>query len=203
MITRLPNNILNRIGKYFLTASNESSKSWFFVIRDICHKYQLPHPLSLLDSPLPKDSAKELFKIKVTDFWQTKLRNDAALLPSLEHFKPQFMSLSRPHPLFQTCGNNSYELSKAVVQCRMLSGRYKTDRLVRHFNQGSDGNCSLCSENEQGDIAHILTQCTSLAELRRHLCSKLDQYPISDTSRYLITTVLNSGDTNNIVHFLR
>ena len=63
-------------------------------------------------------------------------------------------------------------------------------------------NCSLCSKNEQGDIAHILIQCTSLAQLRRHLCSKLDQYPISDTSRYLITTVLNSGDTNNIVHFL-
>ena len=83
----------------------------------------------------------------------------------------------------------------------MLSGRYKTDRLVRHFNPGSDGHCSLCSENEQGDIAHILTQCTSLAELREQLLLKLDQYPISDTSRNLISKVINSGDTNNMVHF--
>ena len=72
---------------------------------------------------------------------------------------------------------------------------------MRHFYPGSDGNCSLCSENKQGDIAHLLTQCSSLAELRRHLVSKLGHYPISDTSRNLISKVINSGDTNNMVHF--
>ena len=110
MISRLPENILNRIGRYSLAASSDHSKSWFLTVREISLMYLLPHPLSLLDSPLPKETAKQLFRSKVTDFWQKKLRSNAAVLPSLEYFKPQYMSLTRPHPLFETFGSNSYEI---------------------------------------------------------------------------------------------
>ena len=136
--------------------------------------YQLPHPLSLLDSPLPKEAAKQLFRFKVTDFWQTKLRNDAEGLPSLEYFKPQFMSLSRPHPIFQACGSNSYEICKLIVQIRMISGRFRTDKLARHFYPGSDGNCSLCSQNIPGSLSHILFECDALIEVREQQMMKLE-----------------------------
>ena len=134
MITRLPNNILNR-----------------------------------------KAGGKQLFRSHVTDFWQTKLRSDTSVLPSLRYFKPQYMSLSRPHPLFETCGNNSYEICKAISQGHMLSGRYPTDRLVRHFHPGNDGNCSLCSDNVSGTIEHLLMQCSSLTETRQQLLINLEK----------------------------
>ena len=127
MIARLPNNILNRIGRHSLTASNDQSKSWFLMVRDICLMYLLPHPLSLMESPPTKEAGKQLVRSRVIDFWQTKLRNDASALPSLQYFKPQYMSLSHPHPLFQTCGQNSYEICKAVVVAKMISGRYRSD----------------------------------------------------------------------------
>ena len=31
-----------------------SSKSWFWLIREICLQYELPHPLSILNNPLSK-----------------------------------------------------------------------------------------------------------------------------------------------------
>ena len=204
LIVRLTVNILKKIQRYFLTSSDDrsKSKSWFLVIRDICLMYQLPHPLSLLASPIPKETAKQLFRTKVTDYWQTKLRNEAADLPSLEYFKPQYMSLSRPHPLFTTCGSNSYEICKCLVQARMLSGRYRSDRLVRHFYPGSDGNCSLCPENVPGDLDHILTWCVSLREVRRLLTEKLEQSYISDTAKSIILNVINSENRKDFVQFL-
>ena len=181
MITRLPENILNRIGRYFLTVSNERSKSWFLLVRDICQLYLLPHPLSLLDSPPSKEKAKQLFRTYVTDYWQIKLRKDSAVLPSLRYFKPQYMSLSRPHPLYQTCGSNSYEFCKALVQSRMISGRYRCDTLVRHFSPGSDGSCSMCTKGELGTIEHILVLCVSLQEKRIQLMANLNT--MSDISK--------------------
>ena len=202
MITRLSQNILNKIGRYILTVANDRSRSWFLTVRDICQMYQLPHPLSQLDSPLSKEAAKQLFRFKVTDFWQTKLRNEADALPSLDYFKPQFMSLSRPHPIFQSCGNNSYEICKSIPQARMVSGRYRTDKLARHFNAGSDGNCSLCSEKVPGSIDHILIKCVTLSEVRLHLLEKLENDNVSDIAKHLILSLMNSDNPRDTVQFL-
>ena len=112
------------------------------------------------------------------------------------------MSLQRPHPIYQTCGNNSYELCKSIVQLRMISGRYRTDKLVRHFSPESDGNCSLCQDNTPGSIEHLLTQCAALSDTRRQLLEKLDSYNISETSKSLIITSINSTNTEEVVQFL-
>ena len=202
MISRLPDNILNKIGRHVLTVADDRTKSWFLMVRDICLLYQLPHPLSQLDSPLPKEAAKQLFRAAVIDYWETKLRTDAALLPSLQYFKPQFMSLNCPHPIYQTCGSNSYEICKAIVQAKMVSGRYRTDRLVRHFYPDSDGNCSICPENVPGTIEHILTQCPSLSETREKLYEKLNTYNISENAKSLISTAIHSTNANDTVQFL-
>ena len=155
-----------------------------------------------MESPPTKEAGKQLVRIQVTDFWQTKLRNDVSALPSLQYFKPQYMSLSRPHPLFQTCGQNSYEICKAVVQAKMLSGRYRSDSLARHFNQGSDGNCTLCVEDVPGTIKHILVHCSTLSATRVHLLNKLKDYKISDISKSIINTIINSGNSEDLVQFL-
>ena len=84
----------------------------------------------------------------------------------------------------------------------MLSGRYRTDQLVRHFSPGSDGNCSLCSEKLPGNIDHLLIECVSLVEVRRQLLRKLEKDNISDISKSLILSAMNSPNTKNSVQFL-
>ena len=58
-------------------------------------------------------------------WWQKKLRVEAAPLSSLSMFKTNFMSLSRTHPIWTSAGVSPYEVEKATIQARMLSGRYR------------------------------------------------------------------------------
>ena len=124
MICRLPENILNAIAKDKLYSEPDSSSSWFVQIRHLCTQYSLPSPLFLLYNPPPKSSFKTLAKKRIVDYWQEHYRSEAHSLPSLKYFKPQFMSLLKPHPLWTTCKGNSYEVNKSVTVARLLSGRY-------------------------------------------------------------------------------
>ena len=133
MICRRPNNILWRHAANIFEQSTISKKSWFLQIRDICLKYDLPHPLKLLDSQLSKDKFKKLVKSKVIDFWQSQLRKETELLPSLCFFSPNFMSLTKPHPIWWTAGSSPAKISMATVQSWLISGRYRTQFLCSHW----------------------------------------------------------------------
>ena len=77
MISRLPNNIIHRIALQKLTSAPQSEKNWCSQIRELCFKYNLPHPITLLTHPPTKEQFKSLIKSKITDFWQTELRMHA------------------------------------------------------------------------------------------------------------------------------
>ena len=64
MITRLPGSILHRIAQYTLTTAKDSSKSWFIHISNLTLKYQLPHPLTLLQNPPSKLSLKKFVQVE-------------------------------------------------------------------------------------------------------------------------------------------
>ena len=78
------------------------------------------------------------------------------------------MSLSRPHPILDTCPN-PYELNKTTVQLKMLSGRYRVGSLTRHFSADSNGLCELCG-TEVEDLVHLLVpRCPLLVDRREAL----------------------------------
>ena len=163
MICHLHGNILNNIAAKLLTVSPQSEKNWFSGIRDICFMYDLPHPLNLLKKPMSKESFKNLCKLKITDLWQQKLRAHSASLKSLMYFKPEFMSLSRPHPMW-SWATTPYRVNKCVTVSRMLSGRFRAGSLLRHFYPHISGICELCGE-EVEDLPHILLpKCPRLAD---------------------------------------
>ena len=172
MICRLPGSILHRIGFTVLSTMPDTAKSWIMQIRILCEKYNLPSPLSLLTSPPSKDEFKKQIKLKIMDWWQTKYRDEASNLKSLKFFKPGYYSLSKPHPIYASCPSSGFETNKAVVQARLLSGRYRTDMLCRHWSDNSDGWCVLCPGlNKQGDESHMLASCDALKDKRTLLLS--------------------------------
>jgi hypothetical protein len=122
MISRMRGSVLHTHGMHVLAAARPSAHSWFQQIRDLCLLYQLPHPLSLLQEPLPKKKFNQLVRSSILDHWEIKLRLKAAELTSAPYFRPQFMSFSRPHPKWSSCGSNPFEVHKAVTSARMLSG---------------------------------------------------------------------------------
>ena len=141
--------LLGMICRYALSVYTSKGKawSWFHQVRDLCLMYQLPHPLTLLNSSVTKAGFKSLVKKQVVNYWEQKLRAEASVLSSLTYFKPAFMSLARPHRLYTTAGASPYEVTKACVQGVFLSGRYRTELLCRHWSSNAEEYCflPLCS----------------------------------------------------------
>ena len=207
MITRLPGSILHSHGVRVLTSARPSAVSWFQQIRDLCLQYQLPHPLTLLSNPtaLTQGRFKNLIKSRVIDYWEAHLREKASTLTSAPYFKPAFMSLTRPHPIWTSCGSNPFESHKASTASRMLSGRYLTDKLQRHWTLNKTGVCLLptCSPPADGSLEHILLHCPALSETRTKilkLCSKVSSESVQLAE--IIDSVLSSGNQFRKMQFI-
>ena len=170
MICNLTQDPLNSRARYSLTNLSRKHRSWFTQIRDICLLYGLPHPLSLLDDPPSPVAFKKHCKSRILYYWESKLRAEVSSLSSLDYFHPAFHSLAKPHPVFWTAASNPYEVTKAVVQCRMLSGRYRTELLSSHWTQNKQGYClqPTCSSTVE-TLEHMLLVCPAYKHERDDL----------------------------------
>ena len=161
----------------------------------------MPHPITILDAQPSKKALDKLVVARVISYWENRLRGEAALLSSLSHFKPEFMSLKNPHPIWSTTGGNPYEVSKAIQQARFLSGRYRSENLVRHWSKNKDGFCySVTCTNKVETIEHILIQCSAYSDCKRKLYSLW----LSSTNPVVQELVLEafSSETSYLLQFI-
>ena len=202
MVARLRGDPLHIQAENVLTSAKSSSKSWFRFVRDICLLYELPHPLTILEQKPSKQTFKKEVKAKVVSYWETKLRGEASLLPSLKYFHPEYMNLTKPHPIWSTAGSCPYEISKAVQQARFLSGRYRCANLTKHWSSSnSEGYCASATCYKQAEtIEHILVQCRSYSDCRRRLLSLWLSTPNGVVLK-LVREALGS-DTDYLVQFI-
>ena len=95
---------------------------------------------------------------------------------------------------------------KAVVATRMLSGRYLTDKLQRHWTQNKLGVCLLPSctpSNIEGSLEHILLYCTALAPTRVRLLELCRNISLNDpVLSAILIPALSSGDQQSIMRLL-
>ena len=203
MISRLgPNNILHKVASQTLTSPEKYKHSWFLKVKDICEQYCLPDPLVILSHPPSSNSYKLTTKQKVLDFWNLKFRAAAQSLDSLHMFKAEYMSLCQPHPIWTTAGSSPFEVKKATVQARMLSGRYRTCWLRRHWSGDQTGHCRVPGCTDQpGTLQHLATgECSGLTgALTRSVAlwkSFLQQNPI------LFPVVKQYSLSNSFLSFL-
>ena len=115
------------------------------------------------------------------------------------------MSLTKPHPLWSSCGSNPYEIHKAVVQAKMLSGRYVTDKLARHWRQNTSGICSIpgCTGQDIGSLEHMLLFCPALSDVRHRviqLCHRVSSE--SEVLKNILSFYLNGQTTDIVMQFL-
>ena len=211
MVARLTNDPLRARAQQVLVSEKSSSKSWFSLVRDLCLKYNLPHPLVILENQPRKEVFKKLVLSKVISYWETKLRGESALLSSLKNFKPEFMSLKKPHPIWSTTGSNTYEVSKAIQQARFLSGRYRTERLAGHWSHNKDGYCqSPTCTSEVETVEHILVNCGAYIDCKERLYSlwlstanpvtlRLVREALSGEASYLLQFILDCSVLPSVI----
>ena len=172
MICHLRGDPLYNHAEYTLLHHGTSSKSWFIQIRRICVQYGLPHPLQQLQFPIKKVRMRRLIREKIVEYWQHHLADEASSLSSLGFFNPCMHALSTPHPLWAAAGNNTYEVNKSTILARMISGRYRTERLCRFWGENREGFCLAitCHSNRVvGDLEHLLLHCPALQVARENL----------------------------------
>ena len=168
-------NILAAHARNILSTSSPSSKSWFWKMRQLCLQYGLPHPLTWLDTRPSKWQVKAMARSAVLQYWRAKLQTKADSLPSLCYLRTGFISLTRCHPLFLSCGSSPWEVEKAVSQSRLLSGRYRLEALSGHWTPGNRaGLCALpeCWDtpaSHKGTVEAFLLTCPSLSATRLEL----------------------------------
>ena len=206
MISRLDNNILHRLGVSILSSPSPPPHSWFTQVDQLCQQYSLPPAVTLLTSPCSKTSFKTSTKAAVMNFWEEKFRDQAAKLSSLKYFKPNYYSLASPHPIWLTAGSNPYEVEKAVIQARMLSGRYRCEKLSRHWSAtNTQGYCDLspCSENKVlGSLEHMLLDCVALAPSRTGVLDLWDRILASHPNLFPIVLQFTMGEADALMQFI-
>jgi len=115
----------------------------------LCLRYHLTHPLALLNCPPRKEGFKKEVKLRITDYWLHKLRDETS-------------SLRTASRIWLSAKNNPFETSKVVIVARIISGRYRSEAFCRHWTN-SNGNClSPTCRNVLGDVEHLLLQCPAL-----------------------------------------
>ena len=170
MICHLPDNPINKHGRHTLLSAPDSAKSWFQQIHDLCLKYSLDHPHSMLTNPPAKSAFKNKVKKAVTEYWEDTLRGEASSLDSLSYFLPLNYNLQEPHPLWTTAGSNIFECHKSSVLAKMISGRFRTEYLARHWTSNRQGHCQLEScHGVVGDLEHLLIGCSGLETVRARM----------------------------------
>ena len=105
------------------------------------------------------------------------------------------MSLARPHPLWTTAGSSPYETNKTCVQAKMLSWRFRTEKLCHFWSANPNVFCLAPScKNEVEGLEHILTSCPSLAESRMRLrATWLTKAASTPFLHQLLVTILSSS----------
>ena len=175
-------NVLARFALSIFSSSSSSSKSWFWKVRKICLQYDLPHPVSWLSSRFSKERVKALCRPAVIQYWLSKLRQEASLLPSLKYVRVDFLSLSKCHPMFRLCSSSTWEVEKATWQGRLCSGRYKLESLTKHWQPWNlDGMCSLLgcwktTHAHKGNIENFISSCHSLSDVRGSLLAAIEAF---------------------------
>ena len=106
------------------------------------------------------------------------------------------MSLSRRHPTW-SWSVTSYQVNKCVVVSRMLSERFRSGSLLRHFYEHVTGLCELCGE-EVEDLPHILLPRCPLLKDRADLlkCFARDTLSENKTASEIFFAIFDDEDDN-------
>ena len=115
------------------------------------------------------------------------------------------MSLTYPHPIYRTCNTNPFEANKCISMAAMLSGRFKTDKLSRHWDKtNKEGYCKISplGTNATGDLPHLILFCPALIDCRQRIISYWNSKTADNITLSNLTRAKLSSSPTVLLHFL-
>ena len=185
--------------KYLLAMADRNSLTWSAHVRILFQLYNLPDPLTLLESsPWSKECWKNHTKVVVTSHHEAYWRTRAADNIKLQYLNIKATGLTaRPHPIMSWA-----ETTQDVVILRphikLLSGDYQCYEYLAH-DRGIEPHCRLCMSSTHPsqqppteDVDHILTQCRATSDTRASYLPGL----LNTVAQYIATHRLLSDPTS-------
>ena len=86
-------------------------------------------------------------------------------------------------------------VAKALIQCRMLSGRYRTYQLTSHWSDCRTSRCPapICLSNSE-TVEHILLHCPAYSLTRLNILEKFKSV-LNPSIQVLVTTALTKTNS--------
>ena len=117
------NSVEQEVMKRQLSMKDLDSHSWTVDLRLLLHKYELPGAFSLTMATLGKELWKRMVKDKVTEHWESKLREQMRNRKTLEYMNPEVCAVAVVHPVWRFCRTGA-DIYTASVKVRLMVKRY-------------------------------------------------------------------------------
>jgi len=158
--------IENDIAWRQLALKTRDSNSWFIELVKISEKYELPSPYVMLSSIPSKEAWKKLINSVINKYWIDKLVDEANDKTTLKFFNSEVCIMGKVHPVWRSCGSETYEVTRACVKSKLLCGVYllQSDR-AKFSKQFVSSLCPLCFK-EPEDRCHFILNCSVLLNVR-------------------------------------
>ncbi|MCG7879544.1 MAG: reverse transcriptase family protein [Candidatus Thiodiazotropha taylori] len=171
-----------------LNIKGHKSNSWFVMLKELCFKYDLPHPLAILDNPYGKEAWRRTVNKHVHDHWVNRIRHNTPLYSSLKYLHAGEYYYGRRHPVVRTIGN-ARENPRICTKLKLVTGTYILQSNRAMFNQNRiDSTCLMCKEGDE-TVEYFLLNCTALSSLRQPIIDI-----ITDTCASLLSQPTNNQD---------
>ena len=148
--------IENDLAKRQLAVRDPSDKSWFSSVRNILNTYWLPTAYEIFEHPPSSEEWKKQVKCQLHTHVEKQWRDDIISKSTLKYLNPEAVKVGKIHPVFATVRNNSYDVNRAKVKARLLTGTYTLQSNRAKFNQFNVSPlCQLCNKDPETRELHI------------------------------------------------
>ena len=199
------------IARRQLAIKDEKSNSWFVKVQHILDLYNLPSAYQIIIQN--KQEWKRTTHTAIDAHWRNKWIEEAKQKTTLLNMNLTNWSFKRPHTIWCSVRDNPREIYKAIEQCKIMTGTYKTQSIQHRFDQ-TDPTCTLCNEDIE-DYVHFLLKCKKLEDVRiphrRKLIESIQELtnisgPIENDTLFSILVDCTKIVTNNcekLLHLAR
>ena len=181
--------------------------TWSAHLRIIFLLYNLPDPLTILDTPpWPKDRWKNHTKVAVTSHHEAALRHKAAGNYKLNYLNVQTTGLSgRPHPVLSWV-LTTHDVVIVRPHIKMLSGDYLCYAHLAH-DRGVAPQCRMCQlishhPAPAEDMVHLLTRCRATADTRGRIMPDLLNTVATCILHSALTFLIDIASHNICIHLI-
>ena len=191
---RQKDSIEHQVIRIQLAVKDEDSTSFTVTIRKILQKYDLPSAYDLIESTPGKEEWKAMVKKATNISYRMEVFEELKNKTSLKYLALQENPLDEPHPLYKYTGSDPYEIEKAAIKARLLTGTYTLQANKHKYNQYEvDKTCELC-RSETEDREHFILSRSALEEARqKHLPKLLELIPeLTGRNSILLQCILDS-----------